>query len=56
MQGKAPKCHFFSSFFANKLYKDTGYGYDQVPAVWGREGVRCWRGMRRARSLGCCGA
>ena len=25
-----PRCHFFSTFFANKLYKDTGYNYDQV--------------------------
>ena len=26
----APKCHFFSTFFANKLYKDTGYSYKEV--------------------------
>ena len=31
LQGQAyPRCHFFSTFFANKLYKDTGYNYDQV--------------------------
>ena len=33
LQGKGPKCHFFNSFFANKLYKDTGYSYDQVGRV-----------------------
>ncbi|KAL4452571.1 hypothetical protein ABPG75_008233 [Micractinium tetrahymenae] len=30
-QGKGPRCHFFSTFFANKLYKDAGaYNYDLV--------------------------
>ena len=29
-QGLGPRCHFFSTFFANKLYKDAGYNYDQV--------------------------
>lgn len=35
-----PRCHFFSTFFANKLYKDTGYNYDQarfvvrIPLLW----------------------
>lgn len=28
-----PRCHFFSTFFANKLYKDTGYNYDQACLV-----------------------
>jgi len=28
-----PRCHFFSTFFTNKLYKDTGYNYDQVGSV-----------------------
>lgn len=28
--GVLPKCHFFSTFFANKLYKDTGYSYSNV--------------------------
>lgn len=32
LQGKGPRCHFFSTFFANKLYKDGGYSYDQVRA------------------------
>ena len=30
VQGKGPRCHFFSTFFANKLYKDGGYNYEQV--------------------------
>ena len=29
-QGEGPRCHFFSSFFANKLYKDGGYSYADV--------------------------
>ncbi|KAL4421737.1 hypothetical protein ABPG77_002353 [Micractinium sp. CCAP 211/92] len=30
-QGKGPRCHFFSTFFANKLYKDAGeYNYNEV--------------------------
>lgn len=27
-----PRCHFFSTFFANKLYKDGGYDYNAVSA------------------------
>jgi Ulp1 family protease len=30
---KGPRCHFFSTFFANKLYKDTGYDYSQARCV-----------------------
>jgi hypothetical protein len=30
-QGLGPKCHFFSSFFLNKLYKDAHeYNYSSV--------------------------
>ena len=30
-QGLGPKCHFFSSFFLNKLYKDAHeYNYNNV--------------------------
>ena len=36
VQGKGPRCHFFSTFFANKLYKDGGYNYEQVQAGWGQ--------------------
>lgn len=32
LQGLGPKCHFFSTFFINKLYKDTGYCYKDVSA------------------------
>ncbi|GAB4818844.1 hypothetical protein N2152v2_005890 [Parachlorella kessleri] len=32
-KGTLPKCHFFSTFFLNKLYKDTGYNYNNV-ARW----------------------
>jgi hypothetical protein len=30
LQGRFFKCHFFSSFFLNKLYKDNGYNYKDV--------------------------
>ena len=36
-QGLGPACHFFSTFFANKLYKDTGYDYSLVS--WRQEGA-----------------
>jgi Ulp1 family protease len=30
-EGLGPKCHFFNSFFVNKLYKDAGiYNYKAV--------------------------
>jgi hypothetical protein len=58
VQGKGPRCHFFSTFFANKLYKDGGYSYDQVRClgVW-REvrGVRKWCGVWRAMQHWSCG-
>jgi hypothetical protein len=48
-QGLGPRCHFFSTFFANKLYKDTGYSYDQARCA------RCcalgWGLPRSVRSL-----
>lgn len=28
-----PRCHFFNTFFANKLYKDTGYNYGEASGV-----------------------
>ncbi|PRW61285.1 Sorting and assembly machinery component 50 [Chlorella sorokiniana] len=40
---KGPRCHFFSTFFANKLYKDTGYDYSQV---------RRWTLPKRLASVG----
>jgi hypothetical protein len=44
-----PRCHFFSTFFLNKLYQDTGtYNYANVSSMLEEQGGGvCAGGMSR---------
>jgi Ulp1 family protease len=49
---EGPRCHFFHSFFANNLYKDTGYKYGQVQR-WTRPKKLKSTGQASASVLDC---
>ena len=47
-----PSCHFFGTFFASKLYQDTGYNYKEVKR-WTLTKRLAKNGQRSASILDC---